>query len=69
MSAQLNDGTGAVDTIAHLFETMTTTFQRLNEPLFIFVFRFDLGLEYWSFRAVHHDLHSWLMSPCSTAFL
>ena len=45
VTAQLNDGTGAVDTIAHLFETMTATFQRLNGPLFIFEPWFGLGLE------------------------
>ena len=45
VAAQLNDGTGAVDTIAHLFETMTATFQWLNEPLFIFEPWFGLGLE------------------------
>ena len=45
MAAQLNDGTGAVDTIAHLFETMTATFQWLNEPLFILEPWFGLGLE------------------------
>ena len=45
VTAQLNDGTGAVDTIAHLFETMLATFQRLNGPLFIFEPWFGLGLE------------------------
>ena len=45
VAAQLNDGTGAVDTIAHLFKTMMATLQRLNEPLFIFQPWFGLGLE------------------------
>ena len=45
VAAQLNDGTVAVGTIAHLFETMTATFQQLNEPLFIFEPWSGLGLE------------------------
>ena len=45
VAAQLNDGTGAIDAIVHLFETMTATFQQLNEPLFIFEPWFGLGLE------------------------
>lgn len=45
VAAQLNDGTVAVDTIAHLFETMTATFQWLNGPLFVFEPWFGLGLE------------------------
>lgn len=45
VAAQLNDGTGVIDAIAHLFETMAATFQRLNGPLFIFEPWFDLGLE------------------------
>ena len=45
VAAQLNDGTGVIDTIVHLFKTMTATFQRLNGPLFIFEPWFGLGLE------------------------
>ena len=43
--AQLNDETGVIVAIAHLFEMMTSTFQRLNGPLFIFEPWFGLGLE------------------------
>ena len=45
VAAQLNDWVGADDTIVHLFETMTATFQQLNEPLFFFEPWFALGLE------------------------
>jgi hypothetical protein len=45
VAAQLKDGTGVIDAIAHLFETMTTSFQQLSEPLYISEPWLCLGLE------------------------
>ena len=45
VAAQLNDGTGVIAAIAHLFATMTITFQELSCPLFIVEPWFGLGLE------------------------
>ena len=45
VAAQLNDGTGVIAAIAHLFETMMATFQELSCPLFIIEPWFGLGLE------------------------
>ena len=45
VAERLNDGTGVNDAIAHLFATMTITFQELSYPLFIVEPWFGLGLE------------------------
>ena len=45
VAAQLIDGAVVIDAITHLFEMMTTAFQQLSQPLFIFEPWCDLGLE------------------------